>query len=125
MALDFAIVPNEPYVPKSTVPYPDLPLSDANNNSRVRKSSISPRLDGQMSIVVAGSLHPHKLNSAKDAQGQKCRAMTARLWTQGVGYREPAEYIPTAPVGINPGANFTIDLYYIQQEVLMSQRIDS
>ncbi|CAG8583773.1 hypothetical protein RhiirA1_453441 [Rhizophagus irregularis] len=93
-----------------------------------------------MSIVVAGGLRPHKLNSAKDAQGQKCRAMTARLWTQGAGYREdfgsiprgayffnpltipPPEYIPTAPVGINPGANFTIDLYYIQQEVLMSQK---
>lgn len=37
----------------------------------------------------------------------------------------PAGYFPIAmPTGvnINPGATFTVDLYEIQQEVLMSQR---
>ena len=34
----------------------------------------------------------------------------------------PAGYVPTMPAGINPDATFTIDLYDIQQEVVMSQR---
>ncbi|CAI2189184.1 221_t:CDS:1, partial [Funneliformis geosporum] len=31
----------------------------------------------------------------------------------------PARYIPAIPAGINPGVVFTINLYNIQQEVLM------
>ncbi|PKK80121.1 hypothetical protein RhiirC2_725134 [Rhizophagus irregularis] len=184
MAPDLAIAPNEPYVPKPTVPYPGPPPSDNNGNSHAR---IIVELGNHQSVrdwiakcqlwlqVVyvryVFAIKLHKPNNARDAQGRKYRAMTARLWTQGAGYREwdfgsiprggriqrnrpipttgcigpglpafvvnipvneiffnpptippPAGYIPIAPIGINPGANFTIDLYYIQQEVLMSQR---
>ncbi|RGB31830.1 hypothetical protein C1646_670633 [Rhizophagus diaphanus] len=129
MAPDLAIVPNEPYVLKSTIPYLGPPLSDTNGNSHAR---IIVELDNHQSVCdwiakcqmwlqvvhirYVFAIKLHKPNNARDAQGLP--AFIVNIPVNEIFFNlptipPPAGYIPIAPIEINPDANFTIDLYYI------------
>ncbi|RGB24824.1 hypothetical protein C1646_772574 [Rhizophagus diaphanus] len=147
IAPDLAIAPNELYVPKPAIFYLNPPPSDRNGNLHARiivelgnyqsmhsLTKECERPQGRRYRAMTAIFWTQETGRPIPTTGCIAPGLPAyainipvnEVFFDLLGIPPPTGYLPVSiPAGIiniNPGSTFTINLYDIQQEVLMSQR---